>query len=131
MIGRARVVVVDDDRDLRELLVQVLTDLGLEAVGYGDGRAALEGLRGAAAAPAAILLDLEMPGMSGWELRRELLRDPALARIPVVVSSGSDPASLPVDAVLPKPYGIAELCQVLAAVGETAARPGAAPPGSH
>lgn len=124
MIGRARVVVVDDDRDLRELLVLVLTDLGLEAVGYGDARAALEALRRADVAPAAILLDLDMPGMTGWELRRELLRDPALARIPVVVASGSDPASLPVDAVLAKPYGIAELCQVLAGIGAA----GTAPP---
>jgi CheY-like chemotaxis protein len=61
-----------------------------------------------------ILLDLEMPGMTGWEFRREQLRDPLLADIPVVVASGADPSSIEADAYLAKPYEIGELCQVLA-----------------
>jgi CheY-like chemotaxis protein len=115
MSSRARrVVVVDDDEDLRELVVQLVADLGFESVGFADGRAALAALRRPGGIPAVILLDLEMPGMSGWEFRREQLRDPLLAHIPVVVASGTDPRSIEADAYLAKPYETTELCQVLA-----------------
>lgn len=115
MDGRApRVAVVEDDADVREIVVQVLAELGFAAVGYADGRAALAALRRPGGVPAVILLDLEMPGMSGWELRRELLRDPLLARVPVVVASGADPSSVEADAFLPKPYGTEALCEVVA-----------------
>jgi CheY-like chemotaxis protein len=122
MIDRARrVVVVDDDEDLRELVVQHLTDLGFESVGFADGRAALAALRQPGGIPAVILLDLEMPGMTGWEFRRELLRDPLLAHVPVAVASGADPGAIEVDAFLAKPYETAELCRVIASLSMQAA----------
>jgi len=108
------VMVVDDDDDWRDLVVQLLADSGFESVGFADGRAALAALRQPGAAPAVILLDLEMPGMTGWEFRREQLRDPLLAHVPVVVASGADPSSIEADAYLAKPYETAALCQVLA-----------------
>ncbi len=111
-----RVIVIDDDDDWRDLVVQFLEDHGFGAVGFADGRAALEALRGASATRTVILLDLEMPGMSGWEFRREQLRDPRLARIPVVVATAADRASIDADAYLAKPYDSAELCRVLAVV---------------
>ena len=95
MTGRGRrVVVVEDDRDLRELVVQVLTDVGFESEGCADGRAALEALQ---------------------------LEDPLLAAIPVVVASSADKSAIPADAYLEKPYGLAELCQVLAQLSLRAA----------
>jgi CheY-like chemotaxis protein len=115
MLDRAvRVVVIDDDEDWRELVVQFLADEGYDAVGFSDAREALAALRGREAAPGVILLDLEMPGMTGWEFRREQLRDPRLARIPVVVASSADVTSIEVDEKLAKPYGPAELRRVLA-----------------
>ncbi len=115
MVGRERrVMVVEDDEDIRELVVQVISDLGFESVGFADGSAALAALRRPGALPSVILLDLEMPGMTGWEFRREQLADPLLAGIPVVVASGANPASIEANAYLAKPYGTAELCQVLA-----------------
>jgi CheY-like chemotaxis protein len=115
MSGRAcRVVVVDDDEELRELVVQHLADLGFESVGFADGRAALAALRRPGGIPAVILLDLEMPGMTGWEFRREQLRDPLLAHVPVVIASGADPAAIEADAYLPKPYESEQLCRLLA-----------------
>ncbi len=114
MVGRARVAVIEDDEDIRELVVQLLADSGFESVGFADGLAALAALRQPGAAPAVILLDLEMPGMTGWEFRREQLRDPLLAHVPVVVASGADPSSIEADAYLAKPYETAALCQVLA-----------------
>ncbi len=115
MNGRARrVVVVDDDEELRDLVVQHLAELGFESVGFADGRAALAALRRPGAPPAVILLDLVLPGMTGWEFRREQLRDPLLARLPVVVASGADTGTIEADAYLAKPYESEQLCRVLA-----------------
>ncbi len=122
MSGRARrVVVVEDDEELRELVVQHLAELGFDAVGFADGREALAALRRPGAAPAVILLDLEMPGMTGWEFRREQLGDPLLARVPVVVASGADLATIEADAYLAKPYESEQLCRVLARLSLDAA----------
>jgi CheY-like chemotaxis protein len=107
--------VVEDDEDIRDLVLQLLADLGFESVGFADGREALDALRGRPAAlPSVILLDLEMPVMTGWEFRREQLADPLLARVPVVVTSGADPRGIHADAFLAKPYETAALCETIA-----------------
>jgi CheY-like chemotaxis protein len=121
MGGRARVAVVEDDGDIRDLVVQLLVDLGFESVGYPDGRAALAALRGAPQLPSVILLDLEMPVMDGWQFRAAQLADPALARIPVVITSGSNTSGIEADAVLPKPYETSKLCEVVARLSLRAA----------
>jgi CheY-like chemotaxis protein len=108
------VVVIDDDDDWRDLVVQFLSDSGFDAVGFRGGRDALAALRRWDARPAVILLDLEMPGMTGWEFRDEQLRDPRLASVPVVVASASDPRGIDADAHLAKPYETGELCRVVA-----------------
>jgi CheY-like chemotaxis protein len=109
-----RVVVIDDDEDWRDLVVQLLGDTGFDAIGFSDGREALAALRGRERNPAVIVLDLEMPGMTGWEFRAEQLRDPRLARIPVVVASGADPGAIEADAHLRKPYASSDLTRVVA-----------------
>lgn len=114
MDGR-RVVVVEDDEDIRDLVVEMLSQCGFEAVGYADGAAALAALRRIPERPAVILLDLEMPGMTGWEFRRQQLGDPRLAEIPVVVASATlGAAPIEADAFLPKPYETTQLLGVLA-----------------
>jgi CheY-like chemotaxis protein len=117
------VVVIDDDDDWRDVVMAFLGEHGFATVGFSNGRDALLALRGREAMPAVILLDLEMPLMTGWEFRREQLRDPRLARIPVVIASSADPGSLVADARLEKPFETAELCRVIA---ELALRPMAA-----
>lgn len=122
MVGeRFRVVVVDDDEDIRDLVVQLLEDLGFESVGFANGREALAVLRDPMSPPTVVLLDLEMPGMSGWEFREEQLADPFIRHVPVVVASSADRRSIDADAYLPKPYEISELCQVLARLSLRAA----------
>jgi CheY-like chemotaxis protein len=78
------VLVIDDDRDIRGTLRQVLEEEGYATAAAADGREAMkllrEGLR-----PSVILLDLTMPGMDGWDFRADQLRDPNLSTIPVVV----------------------------------------------
>jgi CheY-like chemotaxis protein len=115
------VLVIDDDADWREVVVAFLGESGFHAVGFADARDALAALRVGTGLPAVILLDLEMPGMTGWEFRRAQLGDPRLARIPVVVASGAeDPGRIEADAYLAKPYETDELCRVLAVLGSRA-----------
>ncbi|WP_242336322.1 MULTISPECIES: response regulator [Anaeromyxobacter] len=110
------VMVVDDDEDLRELVVQVLTDAGFETVTARHGREALARLKAGELTPELILLDLEMPVMSGWEFRREQLRDPVLAQVPVLVTSSAEPGALAASGYLAKPYAASDLLRAVAAV---------------
>jgi CheY-like chemotaxis protein len=89
-LGTSRILLVEDDTDLREALSQILRDEGYEVEGAAHGREALDKLRGGQR-PCVILLDLTMPVMNGWQFRAEQREDPALSRIPVIViSAGHD-----------------------------------------
>ena len=77
-------MIVDDDDDLRDALADIMTAQGYEVAAFADARAALAALE-AGVTPFLILLDLMMPGMSGWEFRAAQLENPTLALIPVVV----------------------------------------------
>jgi CheY-like chemotaxis protein len=90
---RCLVLVVEDERDAREALVHYLRIFGYGPVGAANGLEALEVLR-AGARPSLILLDLVMPEMDGWELLRELERDPELRQIPVAVTTGHGGSSV-------------------------------------
>jgi CheY-like chemotaxis protein len=80
------VLVVDDDQDAREILVDVLTLQGFRVVSAMNGAEAWrmlnEGLR-----PRFAILDVMMPGMSGLDLQKRMLEEPALARIRVIILS--------------------------------------------
>ena len=81
------VLVIDDDGDSREVMCELLKSAGHRSVGAPDGASALEYLR-VNPPPAAIVLDMLMPGMDGWQFRRAQERTPALASIPVILVSG-------------------------------------------
>jgi CheY-like chemotaxis protein len=82
-----RVLLVDDDDDLREALSELLRFGGYDVAAVAGGPEALAWLA-EHGAPDLLLLDLMMPGMSGADLKRRLDRDPAFCRVPVVVLSG-------------------------------------------
>jgi two-component system response regulator MprA len=82
-----RILIVDDDRDLAEVLGEVLETAGYRTSVAHNGREALARLRDGAPS-SMVLLDLMMPDMNGWEFRAEQLRDQSLAAIPVVAFSG-------------------------------------------
>src|ERR1700686_157129 len=65
-----QVLVIDDDEAAREILVELLLRVGYHAFAAADGRSGLEQLSGAAAQPQAVLLDLRMPGIDGFEVLR-------------------------------------------------------------
>ena len=81
--GRFRILIVDDDRDIRELLGELLTDEGFEIEAAWNGAEALKRLR-AGFRPHVIILDLMMPVMDGVELIRRLRENSLTAEIPVV-----------------------------------------------
>ncbi|HET7505065.1 MAG TPA: response regulator [Kofleriaceae bacterium] len=85
------VLVVDDDRDIRDSLIELLEDHGYRAAGAANGLEALTVLGASAPLPCLILLDLMMPVMDGQEFREQQLKNPAWAQIPVVaISAYSD-----------------------------------------
>jgi CheY-like chemotaxis protein len=87
--GQAKkvVLIVDDDRDVREVIQEVLEHANYEALAAANGKEALETLRSNRVKPCVILLDLMMPVMNGWQFRIEQQGDQQLSAIPVVVLS--------------------------------------------
>jgi CheY-like chemotaxis protein len=105
-----RILVVEDDRDLRFVIRMVLEQAGYEVVEAHDGVAAVESIR--AEPPDLIIADLTMPVMSGAELVDEVRSNPATTLIPIVLMTGRQVAlatSQRVDAVVTKPFETADL----------------------
>jgi CheY-like chemotaxis protein len=100
------VLIVEDDPELRHMMVQMLALEGFEPESAGDGLEALQMLRAPGPHPHVIVLDMMMPRMDGWEFCREQRRDPRLAHIPVVVLSAAprEWLQIPAAAVLSKPF---------------------------
>lgn len=82
---QAHILVVEDDRDIRDSVVEILEDEGYAVSDASGGHEALERLANGPAKPDLILLDLMMPGMNGYQFRAEQLKSDEYARIPVVV----------------------------------------------
>jgi CheY-like chemotaxis protein len=81
------VMIVDDDRDVRESLAEILEDNGYPSIAASNGQEALDRLRSIPDRPCVILLDLMMPVMDGRQFRAEQRQDAALESIPVVIFS--------------------------------------------
>jgi CheY-like chemotaxis protein len=115
-----RIMVVDDLVDHRELLSQVLVDLGYAVDTVGDAHTALDAIR-RGPRPQLVLVDFWMPGMGGNQFLTILRADsdPELSRIPVVVMTADADgvaemlASTPPDFLLEKPFGLRELRRVV------------------
>jgi CheY-like chemotaxis protein len=82
-----RVVVIEDDQDLRAMMVAVLAAQGWDVDGARDGAEALAHLA-RSPVPCVIFLDLMMQGMDGWRFMDELRVRPNLFAVPLVVVSG-------------------------------------------
>ncbi len=83
-----KVLVIDDDKDVRELLSRLLKDAGYRPIDARDGK---EGLERTKDEPSLIILDLEMPRMDGFEFLDNYIKDvPEEKRAPVLVFSGKD-----------------------------------------
>jgi CheY-like chemotaxis protein len=115
--ARPPVLVVDDDRDIRETLQELIEDEGFPAVVAKNGADALARMR--ERRPCLVILDLFMPVMDGAEFRRQQLADAALADVPVVVVSAAASldervASMRPDGYLEKPLRLERLLEIVA-----------------
>ncbi len=123
MTRPARVLIVEDDDGIRDLVDLVLSSAGYEILTASDGAAALQVI--GTVRPDLVLLDMRMPVMDGWTFAREL-RARHGHRIPVVVVTAAEDVRLrarevDADAWLGKPFDVDTL---LATVGRLAARQG-------
>jgi signal transduction histidine kinase len=111
-----RVLVVDDDEDVREALGHVLAEAGYEAETASNGREALDRLAERTSRPDVVILDILMPELDGSRLYEVMRTNPSLAGIPVIVSTSS-PARAPEGSlVVPKPVQVDRLLDALAEV---------------
>ena len=106
--GRRQVLVADDEMINRAILGNLL-ETEYDVLYAVDGREALEVMRANRETLSLVLLDLQMPEVSGIELLRAVREDPELERIPVIVLTSDQSAeieSLSLDAIdfIPKPY---------------------------
>lgn len=88
MASRPRVLIVEDDHDLRRLYAVGLTQKGFEVLLAGNGADALD--RAETDRPDIVLVDISMPIMDGWELIERLNPPGRLDPIPVVVVTGRE-----------------------------------------
>jgi CheY-like chemotaxis protein len=110
-------MIVDDDRDIRETLAEVLEDEGFLVVTAANGAEALD-LLASAPLPNVILLDLMMPVMDGFEFRVAQKMAAELAPIPVVIitAGGAPPGgALEPTAVVRKPLNVPRLLDAIRA----------------
>ena len=115
------VLVVDDDADIRQLVVDLLRLSGYEARAVPSGVEALAELRaGERPPPSLVLLDVQMPELDGWSTLSELRTIERLADLPVVLCTvKASPAdvergsALGCDGFLAKPFAITDLLAVV------------------
>jgi len=121
------ILLVDDDRGLREILEVALTSEGYEVIAARDGLAALDAIE--QIIPAVVLLDWMMPRMDGPSFAAELDRRGLRARIPILLLTAANGAAMraaqiQADAFLSKPFELPELLDTIDRLTHCGARPG-------
>jgi DNA-binding response OmpR family regulator len=117
-------LLVEDDRDVREAIAEVLEQEGYGVMQARSGIEAIRWLNDAPVKPAAILLDLMMPVMDGWEFMARWQKNLAWSSIPIVVISAASNAEEHLEALrtaaayMRKPIDIDELLALLARLSQ-------------
>jgi signal transduction histidine kinase/DNA-binding response OmpR family regulator len=114
---RPKILVIDDDKDIRSVVTEVLDQSGYEVFTASSGQQGLD--LASQILPHLIILDLMMPGMDGWTVLTKLQHKAALADTPVIILSGASglemAMSLGAAAVLFKPVDAQQLTAEIAA----------------
>ncbi|ATG47913.1 two-component system response regulator [Celeribacter ethanolicus] len=114
MAGPSRILLVEDEDNIAIAVEVLLSRLGHDILRVADGDQALPNIR--AQTPALVILDVTLPGRSGYEICQQMRRDPALTPIPVLMMSArcSEPEkrkgfAMGADAFLSKPFATEDL----------------------
>lgn len=111
----ARVLVVDDDESIRELISLALEGEGYEVLTAPEGAAAMAMI--VESTPDVILLDTRMPVMDGWEFARQYHQQAGVRAPLIVLSAADDPArtaaEIGADGYLAKPFDLDDLSRVV------------------
>lgn len=120
-IAQTKILVAEDDNRSRELMTDVLRDAGYIVVDVADGVRALKELRRPNAGFDLVVLDMQMPGLDGMEVAREIRRDARLQGLSVLaVTAMTQPGDAVkvleagCDAYVSKPVAIHEVREVVA-----------------
>lgn len=122
-MSRTRILVIEDDADVRESLALAIERAGAHVVFARDGLDGLDRLR-SGPPPSVILLDLRMPRLGGEEFLRELRADARYEHVPVITMTAGTDVVGEADVVghLRKPFDLHDLLEmVLSLVGADAA----------
>ena len=112
------ILVVEDDKSIRDLLSELLVNEGYKTVVASNGEEALQYLKNSAVNVKLILLDLMMPVKDGYQMSKEMQGDPSLAEIPVIIMSAAAQLAIaekkiPSKASIKKPIDIDTLMQAV------------------
>jgi len=83
---RPRVLIVDDDRDVRAIGREVLQHFGADVAEATNSEEAIQSI--GTALPHLILMELSLPGKDGWTLTRQLRSDTSCASVPIIAMTG-------------------------------------------
>jgi CheY-like chemotaxis protein len=97
---RPTVLIVDDDRVIRKILLEMLGLEGYRCETAADGAEGLEHMRGTPEEHLIVVTGLMMPGMDGWEMLRRADREGLLERHAVVIASGHAPFAAAINGLL-------------------------------
>jgi CheY-like chemotaxis protein len=109
---KKKLLLVEDDSDIRLVLAELLREHGYDVIEAWDGRTALARLE-ANPDVGLIVLDLLMPDMNGWEFREAQLRNASTAPIPVVAMSAGGTQNFGGDVLLHKPFDVDVLIEAV------------------
>jgi CheY-like chemotaxis protein len=127
LVVSVSVLLVEDDAEQRSAIRDLIAEEGYVVVEASSGTLALDHLLGSRPQPSLILLDLNMAGMSGWELLKILQSYLRLAKIPIVVISGEsggiDVSNANVVGRLSKPFPVEDLLRLVKKYARARSRP--------
>jgi CheY-like chemotaxis protein len=123
-----KVLIVDDNKDIRHLLGHILEEAGYQVFYANDGPQALA--QAQTQQPDLILMDLSLPELDGWEVLKRLRNQPMFSHIPIIaltafvnVKTHTKALAAGFSYYLPKPFQISEMLKVIAELLQFNANP--------
>jgi len=80
-----KILIIEDDKFLRELMTRKLLSLEYDVVSASDGEEGLQKIK--SETPDIVLLDLILPGINGFDVLAKAKKDPAIEKIPIIILS--------------------------------------------